>query len=229
MKSPLPLLLIAAATALPPALLPPAARAQVAQAPSPVVVADFTNPGVSPSHWLITLHRDGNGHFHSDRGDPPPTETKEIDVPVIDRDIQVSASFADHVFQTAQQHNWFNEECESHMKVAFQGWKKISYSGPEAEGTCTFNYSKDKDIQALGDALMGVAETMLEGARLEMLLQHDRLGLDKEMEFLVEASKDGRLREICTIREILAKVEGDPEVLDRVRKKARVLLAHSGS
>jgi hypothetical protein len=217
-----PLLLIAAA-------LPLAAGAQVAPPPGPVVVVDFTNPSISPSHWVITLHSDGSGHFHSDRGESPSNETKEIDVPFIDRDIQVSPSFAAHVFQTAQQHHWFNEECESHLKVAFQGWKKISYSGPGAEGSCTFNYSKDKDTQALGDALLGVAETMLEGARLEMLLQHDRLGLDKEMEFMVEASKDGRLREIGAIREILAKVEGDPEVLDRVRKKARTLLAHSGT
>jgi hypothetical protein len=223
MKSPLPLLLIAATA------LPPAARTQVAPPPSPVVVVDFTNPGISPSHWVITLRRDGSGHFHSDRGEPPSTESKETDVPFVDRDIQVSPSFAGHVFQTAQQHHWFNEECESHLKVAFQGWKKISYSGPEAEGSCTFNYSKDKDTQALGDALLGVAETVLEGARIEMLLQHDRLGLDKEMEFMVEASKDGRLREIGAIREILAKVEGDPEVLDRVRKKARALLTHSGT
>ena len=152
-----------------------------------------------------------------------------MDVPVVDRDFQISTAFADHVFQVAREHKGFNVDCESHMKVAFQGWKKLSYSGPDAEGTCTFNYSKDKDIQALGDSILGLAETMLEGARLEMLLQHDRLGLDKEMEFMVEATKDGRLREICAIREILAKVEDDPEVLDRVRKKARVLLAHSGS
>ena len=220
MKSLLALLLFAASLPL---------AAQVAPSPGPVVVVDFTNLGVSPSHWVITLHRDGNGHFHSDRVEPPSTESRDIDVPVIDRDIQISPSFAGRVFQTAQQHHWFNEECESHLKVAFQGWKKVSYQGPNSEGSCTFNYSKDKDIQALGDALMGVAETVLAGARLEMLLQHDRLGLDKEIEFMVEASKDGRLREIGAIREILAKVEGDPEVLDRVRKKARALLAHSGT
>ena len=207
----------------------PVSRAQVAPPPSPVIVTDFTNPGLVPSHWIITLRRDGSGHFHSDRSLPPQSETKGMDMPGVDRDFQISPAFADHVFQIAQEHKWFNMDCESHMKVAFQGWKEFSYRGPEAEGTCTFNYSKDKDIQALGDSILGVAETMLEGARLEILLQHDRLGLDKEMEFMVEATKDGRLREICAIREILAKVEGDPEVLDRVRKKARVLLAHSGS
>jgi hypothetical protein len=223
MKAPLLFLLIFSA------VLPPTAWPQAVSWSSPVVVADFTNPSVSPSRWTITLHRDGSGHFHSEPGDPPASETKGMDTPVVDRDIQVSAAFADHVFQTAQQHHWFNEECESHIKVAFQGWKKLSYSGPDAQGTCTFNYSKEKNIQALGDSLMGVAETMLEGARLEMLLQHDRLGLDREMEFIVEASKDGRLREIGVIREILGRVEGDPEVLDRVRKRARVLLAQTGT
>ena len=72
------------------------------------------------------------------------------------------------------------------MKVAFQGWKTLTYTGPAGQGSCTFNYSRDKEIQALGDP-SAVAQTILEGARLEMLLQHDRLGLDKEMEYLTEA------------------------------------------
>jgi hypothetical protein len=147
----------------------------------------------------------------------------------VDRDIHVTAAFADRVFQSAQQHNWFAIDCESHLKVAFQGSKKLTYRGPEGQGTCTFNFSKDHDIQSLGDSLTGVAETLLEGARLETLLQHDRLGLDREMEFLAEAAKDGRMREICAIHDILSKLEADPEVLDRVRKRARVLLAHSGA
>ena len=115
------------------------------------------------------------------------------------------------------------------MKVAFQGWKKLSYTGPEGQGSCTFNYSKDKDMQALGDALIGVAETLREGARLEILLQHDPLGLDKEMEYLTEATKDGRMRQTCAIREILERLEGDQEVLERVRKRAHALLTHPGT
>lgn len=205
------------------------ARAQAPADAAPVVITEFSNPGLVPSHWVLTLHRDGSGHFHSERGDLPPTESKEIAAPNVDRDFHVSAAFADRVFQAAQQHNWFNIECESHIKVAFQGWKKLTYNGPAGQGTCTFNYSKDRDIQSLGDSLTGVAETLVEGARLETLLQHDRLGLDREMEFLAEAAKDGRMREICAIRDILARLEADPEVLDRVRKRARILLAHSGA
>jgi hypothetical protein len=113
------------------------------------------------------------------------------------------------------------------MKVAFQGSKKLTYSGPDGAGSCTFNYAKDKDIQALGDSLIAVATAVVEGARLEALLQHDRLGLDKEIEFLVEAAGDGRVQQICTIKGILERLAEDPMVMERVRKRARVLLARA--
>jgi hypothetical protein len=113
------------------------------------------------------------------------------------------------------------------MKVAFQGWKKLTYSGPDGAGSCTFNYSKDKQIQELGESLVAVAGAIVEGARLETLLQHDRLGLDKEMEYLVEATGDGRVRQIGTIQGILQRLADDPEVMDRVRKRARQLLARA--
>ena len=116
-------------------------------------------------------------------------------------------------------------KCESHLKVAFQGLKKISYSGPDGEGGCEFNYSTNKEIQDLGESLVAVGSTLIEGARLELLLQHDPLGLDKAIEYVVEATDDGRLQQICAIRGILERLEDDPHVLERVRKRARLLLA----
>ena len=203
-------------------------RSAAAQAePRAAVVAEFTNPALSPSHWTMTLYRDGSGHFHSQRGGLKTTDSSSMDAPDIDRGFQVSSEFAEQTFKVAWEHKWFSEQCESHMKVAFQGWKKISYQGPEGKGSCTFNYSKDKEIQSLGDSLTGLAETLIEGARLETLKQHDRLGLDKEMDYMAEALKDGRLREIGAIQEILMRLEDDPTVLDRVRKRARALLAQS--
>jgi hypothetical protein len=113
------------------------------------------------------------------------------------------------------------------MKVAFQGWKKLSYQGPDGSGSCTFNYSKDKEVQGMGESLVAVAAGILEGARLESLLQHDRLGLDKETEYLEEAAKDGRVQQVLTIREILERVADDEGVMERVRKRARELLARA--
>jgi hypothetical protein len=74
-----------------------------------------------------------------------------------------------------------------------------------------------------------VAETLHEGAKLELLLQHDRLGLDREMEFISDSAKDGRLRELVTIRDILQRLADDDELLERVRKRARNLLEKAGS
>lgn len=188
------------------------------------VVVDFTNPGLSPSHWTLTLHPDGTGHFHSEMGKPPAGGLEEIDTPNIDRNVQLSPHFAARVFAVAERHNRFNENCESRLKVAFQGWKKFTYTGPDGSGSCTFNFSKDKEIEALSDNMDAVAETILEGERLEVLLEHDRLGLDKEMEFLVDAASSGRAQQICAIRGILDRLAQDDEVMERVRKRARMLL-----
>ncbi len=225
MKSTLPALAMMAIFAA----VPCASHTQTPAAQDGVFTADFTNPKISPSHWVLTLRRDGSGHFHAEGAGSPATKNTGIEATNEDRDIQLSKDYTAQIFATAQQHNWFNETCESHAKVAFQGWKKISYSGPEGQGSCTFNYSHDKQIQALGESLIGVAETLHEGARLELLLQHDRLGLDQEMEYITDSAKDGRLREIVAIRDILQRLAQDDELLERVRKRARNLLVQAGS
>jgi len=203
----------------------PAAQGQTS--PDPVFQIDFSDPGLSPSQWTLTLHPDGTGHFRSQMGKPPDAASPQLEAPGIDRDIQVSAAFAAGVFDAAERHKWFNEPCESHLKVAFQGWKTLTYTGPQGQGSCTFNYSKDKEIQELSDSLQAVEQTILEGARLELLLQHDRLGLDAEMDFITAAADDGRVQQLCAIRGILERLAQDDSVLERVRKRARLLLAHS--
>ncbi|MGB7547104.1 MAG: hypothetical protein WBM14_05100 [Terracidiphilus sp.] len=193
--------------------------------PGTVVRIDFSNPGLTPSNWTLVIYPDGSGHFHADRGDAPAQPLQAMEPVAVDRDVRLSEPFADRVFETVHRNRLMNVGCESHMKVAFQGWKKISYRGPDGEGSCRFNYSNDKQIQALGDSLVAVAATIIEGAHLEMLLQHDPLGLDSEMEYLMEASADGRLRQICAIRGVLQRLADDPGVMERVRKRARILLA----
>jgi hypothetical protein len=203
------------------------AGGQVGSTGAPMIQVDFSNPDLSPTHWTLMIHPDGSGHFQSERRVAPAAESQGIDAPNVDRDVQVSAEFAGRVFQMAQAHRFFNFACESHMKVAFQGWKKLSYRGPGGAGSCTFNFSRDKEIQAMGESLVAVAETIVEGARLESLLQHDPLGLDHETEYLVEAAGDGRVQQIGAIRGILERLAGDDAVMERVRKRARMLLARA--
>jgi len=186
---------------------------------------EFTNANLVPPHWVMKIHPDGSGEYDSEKGQPAPSQASQLTVGSIHRTIQLSADFAERVFATARARKLFEFPCESHLKVAFQGLKKLSYSGPDGSGSCEFNYSKDKEIQALGDALLAVSDTLQFGARLEMLMQHDRLGMDKEMEDLVSAAHDGNAQELCVIRVTLQRIIDDEEVLERVRRKARLLLA----
>ncbi len=231
-------IVLAAALALPGCCLAQSAQeAQQAQpmetapATTPAITVEFSNPQLSPSQWTLVFHPDGSGHFHSimgpaDAGDP---SSSDIRVPDVNRDIHLTPRFAASAFQIAQRHDWFNQPCESHIKVAFQGRKTLSYNGPDGKGSCTFNYSRDKEIQSLGDAFVGVSETIIEGARLQMLLQHDPLGLDKEIESLVAAAQDGRAQQICVIKDILERIAQDDNVMEMVRKRARLLLARANS
>lgn len=208
------------------ALLAGAAPAQAPAAIDPTFRIDFSDPAQSPAQWTLTLRPDGTGHFRSNP-EKPEAGNQGIATPAVDRDIRLSSDYTKHVFAVAQDQKWFNESCESHLKVAFQGWKTLAYTGPDGQGSCTFNYSRDHEVEQLGDSLVAVAVTIFEGARLEVLLDHDRLGLDAEMEFLTEAASDGRAQQIGVIRGILERLAEDDSVLERVRKRARMLLEQS--
>ena len=52
--------------------------------------------------------------------------------------------------------------------------------------------------------------------------------LDNEMNFVEEASKDGRLQELGVIRGVLRQIAEDPSVMMRVRKRAEVILDRVG-
>jgi len=202
--------------------------AQAPAAADPIFQIDFSDPEQSPAQWTLTLHPDGTGHFQSNP-EKHGAGNQGIATPAVNRDVRLSADYTKHAFDVARTHKWFDMKCESHLKVAFQGWKTLAYAGPEGQGSCTFNYSKDRDVEQLGDSLVAVAVTIFEGARLEVLLDHDRLGLDAEMEFLTEAAADGRAQQICAIRGILERLAEDDGVLDRVRKRARTLLEQSAT
>jgi hypothetical protein len=202
--------------------------AACAQAPAARTIrVEFSNPGLIPATWTLELHPDGMGHFRSERGSAPRPGVSWMEPPDLNQDVQVSAAYAAHVFETAASLHYFQMECESHAKVAFQGTKHLTYTGPDGTGSCSFNYSKDKQIQDLGDSLEAVATTIIEGARLERLRQHDRLGLDQEMQAFAEMTTDGRAAELCAIREELERIADDEAVMERVRRRARELLAKS--
>lgn len=203
-----------------------AARSRSISAPAttPLIRVSFNDPGLLPSHWTLTLHPDGTGHFHSPLGGPANDPSSDLRTPGVNRDIRLSPRFAAHAFEVARQHRWFEQACESHRKVAFQGWKTLAYSSPGGSGSCTFNYSNDKSIENLGESFLAISQTILEGARLKLLLDHDPLGLEQEIEGLSAEVEDGRAQQVCVIEGILKRLAEDDNVMEMVRKRARLLL-----
>lgn len=188
---------------------------------------DFTDARQTPAHWVLKLNPDGSGTFDTDGGNDIHGADQKIMAGDVHRTIQLSAALTGRIFATARAKKYFAFPCESKLKVAFQGAKRFSYAGPEGSGSCEFNFSKDKDIEELQNSLLAVETTILCGARLEKLLQHDRLGLDEELGNLTMWAKDGSAQEMGAIRDTLTRIASDEEVMDRARRKARLLLTQA--
>jgi hypothetical protein len=120
--------------------------------------------------------------------------------------------------------------CEATAKnIANSGKKTLSYVGADGAGSCTYNYSENKNVTTLTDTFLFIAFTLDEGRRLEFLHRYDRLGLDEEMTELVQAVKSGHALELETIAPVLTSIAGDAAVMQRVRSQATKLLEQAQS
>lgn len=196
---------------------------QTHAAPMDEVKLEYSNPQLIPAQWTLVVWPDGRGHFQAVRGNAAAPDSSSIEPQVIDQDVHLSGEYAGRIFEMLQRHPPQPGHCENHSKVAYQGTKTLEYRGPDGTRTCTFNYAKDRELGEVANSMMSVAATLIEGARLTMIWQHDPLGLDKEIEFIMEAAADGRLQQICAIRDTLQRLAADPGVMERVRKRAAKL------
>ncbi len=134
--------------------------------------------------------------------------------------VMVSSATAAKMFHLAQAADF--TQCETKAKnVSQMGKKVLGYAGV----TCMYNYSDDKNVDALTTMFMGMAETIKHGKNLERLRRFDRLGLDAEINLLDAQLKSGAACEAGLIAETLRGLVRDSQVMTRVRLKAERLLA----
>ncbi len=204
-----------------------AGRIAGAQA-SPEVTFRFENPKLQPASYVLQFRPDGSGHFHAEAGPSPPDDIAALPAEGQDRDIHISQSVADRIFSIAKQKKFFAFPCDSGSdSVAFQGKKTLSYQGPAGQGSCTYNYSKDQQIQWITAECQGIAITLEEGRRLQLRYEHGRLSLDAELETIEELARDGQATELGNIAPILTTIASDDRVMERAQRRARKLLALS--
>jgi|SRR5215813_2059821 len=190
----------------------------------------FENSKLQPANYVLDINEDGTGHFHSEPGSVTDADPQGVAPQPVNTDIKINEPLRGALFKIARSHNYFEVACEStKSKVAFTGKKALQYSGPDGNGSCTYNWSRDQQLMKVTDDLIAVAFTIEEGRRLEVEHEHNRLGLDAELEQLQDAVKAGRAQQIQNISSQLEAIASDEKVLERARSRARQLLAGNGS
>jgi hypothetical protein len=185
----------------------------------------YENPKLQPPKYAVTVGEDGNGHFRSEAGGPPPADGESMPAEAQDRPIHVSKAVRESIFATARKNKLFAIACDDRAKnIAYQGTKTLAYEGPEGQGSCTYNWSKLSQIDKLTDQFEAIAATLDEGSKLQRQYEHGRLSLDTELDILDQMVREGRAIEVENIAPLLRTIAGDDAVLQRVQRRARALL-----
>ena len=192
------------------------------------IVYHFERVGLPVPVYTITLHEDGTGTYAGTRMAVPignnPAEVQEPNSS-ISGTISVSPVTTAKVFEEIRTTGHL-AHCDTKLKnVADSGTKTLDYTGSDGHAACTYNYTESKPIVAITEIFQGIQEMLEFGARLEHEHRYDRLGLDAEMQKLVNEIKEKRAVEVLTIAPTLKSIAEDSQVIERVRVQAAKLLA----
>jgi len=189
----------------------------------------YENPKLEPHKYVLVVEEDGSGNFHSE-GSGGSADGQSMSSEPLDRPIHVSKTIREGMFAAARKNKFFAKVCDDGGKnIAFQGTKTLEYEGPDGQGSCTYNWSKNGQIDKLTDQFEALAATLDEGSKLQRQYEHGRLSLDSEIEILDQMVREGRAIEIENIAPLLQTLAGDEAVLQRVQRRARTLLAAAPS
>jgi hypothetical protein len=204
-----------------------------AAAPKPAEVSfQFERAGLSVPRFTLRVYEDGTGSYQAEEVESPADKgaVQYASPKHVDRVLKLTRPTIEKIFKAARDLGHFDMVCESTAKnIANTGKKTLSYAGADGTGSCTYNYSSNKEVTMLTDTFTFIAFTLDEGRRLEFLHRYDRLGLDEEMSGLVQAVKTGHALELGTIAPALTSIAGDGAVIERVRSQAAKLLEQAES
>ena len=206
----------------------------VAQTKPATITFTYDRPGLSVPHFIFEVDEAGHGRYQAEELLPVPakfaqyTAESAITKPVvqhIDRPLELSRSTVESIFRAAHSLNSFNIVCAAKLKnIANTGDKTLTYSGPDGTGSCAYNYSENKTIEALTNTFLNIAFTLDQGRKMDFDHRYDRLGLDEDMAQLMQAVEEKRALELGTIAETLTSLIDDTAVMQRVRQRAATLL-----
>ena len=181
--------------------------------------------GIPWEKYSIEVESDGTAHFD---GTPHADDTDRDTDPVV-QTFTMSPHNRQTVFELAQKLNYFRADLDSHIKhVAQTGKKTLQYQSPQIQGSATFNYSQNPDVQHLLKLFTGIATTLDFGRKLAFQYRFDKLGLHQTLLGLQELRTNEQAAELPLIAPILQKIAGDPNLMNMDRATAQHLLQSIG-
>lgn len=183
------------------------------------ITFDFQQETLAVPHWRFEIRADGRGRYleqvAATAGSGSTEEWKPITISA--PTLEILRSGIGKIDPA--------KGCETKTRnIAQTGKKTLTYGQGAGATTCAFNHSDDERVMRVATLFRAIAEGLQFGPRLARLHRFDRLGLDAEMEHLVDAVKEGRAAEIQNIAPVLQSIVDDDRVIDRVRRKAARLL-----
>jgi len=205
-------------------LLPAALRAQATPAaslptPHAQVTFRFERAGLPVPRFTLDVDERGSGTYKAEEASTAAPQQ-------VQRSIALTEATSKKIFALVRGVQLTAESCASKAKnIADTGSKTLTYASPEGISSCTYNYTENKNVEALTTIFQGIAETLDQGRHLDFLRRFDRLGLDDAIAVLAQEVSDGRALELGAIAPSLHAIADDPEVMQRVRARAATLLA----
>ncbi len=129
------------------------------------------------------------------------------------------------VFDSARKLNYFQGDFDSHLKhIAQTGAKTLMYKSAQVQGSSTYNYSQNPDVQQLTQLFLGLATAIDYGRQLAWSYRYDKLGLDQLLRELEDLQAGHQIEELTAIEPILRKIADDPNLMHISRQSAQRLL-----
>lgn len=170
--------------------------------------------------YSITVQSDGKSHFD---GLPHADETNDSDA--YQQDFTMSDANRQKVFELAQKLHYFQGDYDSHLKhVAQTGKKTLQYQSPQANGSTTYNWSQNSDVQQLTNLFTGIAMTIDFGRKLAFQYRFDKLGMNQRLKELEDLQASHGVEELQIVAPMLRKIWQDPNLMNISRDSAHRLL-----
>lgn len=221
------------------------ADSNMGQVASPSVGFTLDFPGANPSHYEISVGRDGrgsylsNGKFGNDSATtdssadsasdnsaattPAAAHSSPANPPL---EFTVSDKVREQIFDLAQRAHYFSGKVDSGRKnLANTGTKTLRYKDGQHDSQATYNYSPSVPVEQLTSIFQQLSQTLEFGRRLSFFHKYQKTALDEDLKRMEELQRDNNLGDTKAIAPVLKAIADDQSVMNVARARALRLLA----